>query len=113
MAAGPVLAALAEGAWGDGLGGLDDDQLTGFLAGWQRLGARAAAAQFATVRELAARREAQARADGDWRGFEHAGDEIALALTLTRPGAARVLDHALGWRRLPPARRRPGRRADR
>lgn len=101
MAAGGRLAALAERAWEDGLGGLDDDQLTGFLAAWQRLGARAAAAQFAAVCELAGRREAEARAGGDWRGFEHAGDEIALALTLTRPGAARVLDLALSLRRLP------------
>ncbi len=101
MAAGLRLAGLAEGAWAGGLGGLDDDELTGFLAGWQRLGARAAAAQFAAAGELAGRREAQARADGDWRGFEHAGDEIALALTLTRPGAARVLDLALGLGRLP------------
>ncbi|MDX6389254.1 MAG: hypothetical protein QOJ73_317, partial [Streptosporangiaceae bacterium] len=56
MAAGLRLAGLAEGAWAGGLGGLDDDELTGFLGGWQRLGARAAAAQFAAVRELAARR---------------------------------------------------------
>jgi hypothetical protein len=101
MAAGGRLAALAERAWGDGLGGLDDDQLTGFLAAWQRLGARAAAAQFAAVRELAARREAQARADRDWRTFEHVQDEIALAMTLTRPGAARVFELALALDRLP------------
>ena len=88
-------------SWEGGLGGLDDDQLTGFLAAWQRLGARAAAAQFAAVWELAARREAEARAERDWRGFEHAGDEVALALTLTRLGAARVLDLAVALGRLP------------
>ena len=101
MAPGPLLATLAGRAWEDGLGGLDDDELTGVLQAAHRLGAWAAALEFSAAGGLAARREAEARADGDWRGFEHAGDEIALALTLTRPGAARVLDLALALGRLP------------
>jgi hypothetical protein len=101
MAPGPVLAALADQVWQDGLGRLDDDELIGGLAAWQRLGARAAAGQFAHISELAARREAAAKASGDWRAFEHVQDEIALAMTLTRPGAARVLDLALALDRLP------------
>jgi hypothetical protein len=101
MAPGPVLAALADQAWQDGLGRLDDDQLIGGLAAWQRLGARAAAGQFAHISELAARREAAAKASRDWRAFEHVQDEIALAMTLTRPGAARVFDLALALGRLP------------
>ena len=101
MAPGPVLAGLADRAWQQGLGGLDDDELTGVLAAWQRLGARAAAGLLAAVSELAARRRSEALASGDWRGFEHAEDEIAVALTLTRFGASRVLALALALDRLP------------
>lgn len=101
MAPGPVLAGLADRAWQDGLAGLDDDQLAGVLAAWQRLGARSAAGLLAAVSELAARRKGQALAGGDWRGFEHAEDEVAVALTLTRLSASRVLDLALGLGRLP------------
>jgi hypothetical protein len=95
------LVALADHAWQNGLGILDDDQLTGVLQAWQRIAARAAAGQFAAISELAARREAEAQASGDWRAFEHVEDEIAIALTLTRPGAARVLDLTLALDRLP------------
>jgi hypothetical protein len=56
MVPGPVLADLADQAWQQGLGGLDDDQLTGVLAAWQRLGARAAAGLLSAASELAARR---------------------------------------------------------
>ncbi len=101
MAPGSLLVALADHAWQNGLGILDDDQLTGVLQAWQRIAARAAAGQFAAISELAARREAEAQASGDWRAFEHVEDEIALTLTLTRPGAARVLDLTLALDRLP------------
>jgi hypothetical protein len=101
MAPGPVLADLADQVWQQGLGGLDDDELTGVLVAWQRLGARAAAGLLAAVSELAARRSAEGRASGDWRAFEHTEDEIAAALTVTRHGAGCVVALALGLDRLP------------
>jgi hypothetical protein len=60
-----------------------------------------AAGQLAAVSELAARRKAEAAARGDWRGYEHAEDEIAAALTLTRYSAAGLMDLALSLDRLP------------
>jgi hypothetical protein len=101
MAPGPVLAGLADPAWQQGLGGLTDDELTGLLRAWQRLGARATAGLLAAISEVAARRRSEALACGDWRGFEHAEDEIAVALTLTRFSASRVLALALDLDRLP------------
>ena len=106
MPPGPRLAALAGQVCGDdfsGLGGLDDDELAGMLAAQARLAARAAAGQLAVISQIAARHEAQARASGDWRGFEHAQDEIALTLTLTRPAAGwrLALALALALNRLP------------
>ena len=84
----------------EGLGRLDDDQLTGVLQAANRLAAWSAAAKLTAVSALAARREAAGR-DGDWRPFEHAEDEIAVALTLTRRSAGRLLDLALELDRLP------------
>ncbi len=101
MPPGPVLATLADQVWQQGLSGLDDDELTGVLAAWQRLGARAVAGLLAAVSELAARRKAEGRASGDWRTFEHTEDEIAAALTVTRHGAGCVFALALGLDRLP------------
>ncbi|HEY4851779.1 MAG TPA: hypothetical protein VII22_13340, partial [Streptosporangiaceae bacterium] len=101
MPPGPVLATLADQVWQQGLGGLDDDELTGVLTAWQRLGARAAAGLLAAVSELAARRKAEGRASGDWRAFGHTEDEIAAALTVTRHGAGCVFALALGLDRLP------------
>jgi hypothetical protein len=98
---GLLLAALAEQAWEDGLGGLGDDELTGVMAAWQRLGARAAAGLLAAAGELASRREAEGTATRDWRPLQHAGDEIAAALTLTGSSAARVLALAASLARLP------------
>ena len=101
MAPGPVLATLADQVWQQGLGGLDDDELIGVLAAWQRLGARAVAGLLAAVSELAARRKAEGRASGDWRAFEHTEDELAATLTMTRHGAGCVFALALGLDRLP------------
>jgi hypothetical protein len=101
MAPGPVLAALADEVWRDGLGGLDDDALTGVMQAWQRLEARAAAGRLAAVAELAGRREAEGSDTRDWRPLEHVEDEIAIALTLTRPAAVHVLGLALALGRLP------------
>ena len=66
-----------------------------------RLAAWSAAAKLTAVSALAARREQAGRVSGDWRPFEHADDEIAVALTLTRRSAGRLLDLALELDRLP------------
>ena len=97
----PVLATLVDLVQREGLGKLDDDQLTGVLQAASRLAAWSAAAKLTAVSALAARREAAGRVSGDWRPFEHADDEIAVALTLTRRSAGRLLDLALELDRLP------------
>jgi len=101
LAPDPVLATLVDLVQRDGLGKLDDDQLTGVLQAAGRLAAWSAAAKLTAVSALAARREAAGRVSGDWRPFEHADDEIAVALTLTRRSAGRLLDLALELDRLP------------
>jgi hypothetical protein len=100
LAPDPVLATLVDLVQRDGLGRLDDDQLTGVLQAANRLAAWCAAQKLSAVSALAARRE-QAGREGDWRPFEHADDEIAVALTLTRRSAGRLLDLALELDRLP------------
>ena len=96
-----MLATLVDLVQRDGLGKLDDDQLTGVLQAANRLAAWAASVRVAAVSGLAARRESAARESGDWRPFDHVDDEVAVALTLTRRSAARLLDLALGLDRLP------------
>ena len=49
MAPGPALAILADGAWRDGLGRLDDDQLTGMLQAAARLASWSAALKLAAT----------------------------------------------------------------
>jgi hypothetical protein len=95
------LATLLDLAQRDGLGQLDDDQLTGVLQAANRLASWAAAQKLAAVSQLAARREADGRSSGDWRPFDHVDDEVAVALTLTRRSAGRLLDLALSLDRLP------------
>ena len=97
----PVLATLVDLVQRDDLGKLDDDQLTGALQAANRLAAWAASVRVAAVSSLAARREQSGRKSGDWRPFDHVDDEVAVALTLTRRSAARLLDLALGLDRLP------------
>ena len=101
LAPDPVLATLVDLVQREGLGKLDDDQLTGVLQAANRLAAWSAAAKLTAVSALAARREQAGRALGDWRPFDHADDEIAVALTLTRRSAGRLLDLALELDRLP------------
>ena len=101
MAPGPVLAILADRVQGDGLEQLDDDQLTGVLQAAVRLASWSASLKLAATSRLAARREADGRQSGDWRPFDHVDDEVAVALTLTRRSAARLLDLALSLDRLP------------
>ena len=101
LAPDPVLATLVDLVQRDGLGRLDDDQLTGVLQAADRLAAWSASVRVAAVSGLAARRESAARESGDWRPFDHVDDEVAAALTLTRRSAGRLLDLALGLDRLP------------
>ena len=101
LAPDPVLATLVDLVQRDGLGRLDDDQLTGVLQAANRLAAWSASVRVAAVSGLAARRESAARESGDWRPFDHVDDEVAVALTLTRRSAGRLLDLALGLDRLP------------
>ena len=101
LAPGPVLATLVDLVQRDDLGKLDDDQLTGVLQAANRLAAWSASVRVAAVSGLAARREQSGRKSGDWRPFDHVDDEVAVALTLTRRSAARLMDLALGLDRLP------------
>ena len=101
MAPGPALAILADRVQCDGLGQLDDDQLTGVLQAAARLASWSAALKLAATSRLTARREAGGRQSGDWRPFDHVDDEVAVALTLTRRSAGRLLELALGLDRLP------------
>ena len=101
LAPDPVLATLVDLVQRDGLEKLDDDQLTGVLQAANRLAAWSASVRVAAVSRLAARRETEGRESGDWRPFDHVDDEVAVALTLTRRSAARLLDLALSLDRLP------------
>ena len=113
LAPDPVLATLLDLAGREGLDSLDDDQLTGVLQAAGRLAAWAASLKLAATSGLAARREAGGRQSGDWRPFDHIDDEVAVALTLTRRSAGRLVELALALDRLPRNPRRAGRRADR
>jgi hypothetical protein len=101
MAPGPALAILADHVERDGLEPLNDDQLTGVLQAAARLASWSASLKLAATSQLAARRESDGRKSGDWRPFDHVDDEVAVALTLTRRSAARLLELALALDRLP------------
>ncbi len=103
MAPGAVLAGFAGDAQAAGLGVLSDDELTGVLCAWRRLGSWAAAGQFTAVSELAARRAAEAAELGQdlGRALLAAEAELACALTLTQRGAQTLLDRAGDLARLP------------
>ena len=101
LAPDPVLATLLDLAGREGLEELDDDQLTGVLQAAGRLASWSASLKLAATSRLAARREADGQQTGDWRPFDHVDDEVAIALTLTRRSAGRLLDLALSLDRLP------------
>ncbi len=101
MLPGPRLAALADEVHAAGPEHLDDDQLTGLLQAAQRLASWAAGLKLSAISELAARRDAEARASADRRLMEHVNDEVAMSLTLTRCSADWVLGLAVGLDRLP------------
>ena len=107
-APGPALAQALDAATSpaDGYQNLDDDELIGVLAGWQRTEGWAAAGRLAAVAELAARRPAATRRDAATRGGTRAGwnkfcaDEVAVALAVSRRAAERMvpLAHDLATR---------------
>ena len=101
MGPGPVLAWHAAGVIDDGLGTLDDDELTGLLCAARRLSSWAASIEVRAVSQLAARRRAYAAAAGDLRQCDHIGDEVAAALTLTCRAADRLVSLAAAIARLP------------
>jgi hypothetical protein len=104
MLPGVALADLADEMRQAGPEHLDDDQLTGLLQAAHRLNAWAAELKLSLISQLAARRSTEARATSDWRCVEHVNDEVAVALTLTKWSADRVLSLAVGLDRLPRTR---------
>ena len=95
MAPGPLLAMVlgaVAGEDGEGLAGLSDDQLIGFLSGTRRMESRMAWARMAALAEFASRPRRQ----------DFASDEVASAFGLTWLSAAREIDYACTVaRRLP------------
>jgi hypothetical protein len=87
MAPGPLLAMVlgaVAGEGGEGLAGLSDDQLIGFLSGTRRMESRMAWAKMAALAEFASRPRRQ----------DFAADEIASAFHMTWLSAAGEIDHA-------------------
>jgi hypothetical protein len=95
MAPGPLLAMVlgaVAGEDGEGLAGLSDDQLIGFLSGTRRMESRLAWAKMAALAEFASRP----------RRTDFAADEIAAAFRLTWLSAAGEVEYARAVaRRLP------------
>ncbi len=95
MAPGSLLAMVLDtvaGENGEGLAGLSDDQLVGFLSGTRRMESRLAWAKMAALAEFASRP----------RRTEFAADEIAAAFRLTWLSAAGEIGYAQAVaRRLP------------
>src|SRR5690242_5284240 len=87
MAPGPLLAMLlgaVAGENGEGLAGLSDDQLIGFLSGTRRMESRMAWAKMAALAEFASRPRRQ----------DFAADEVASAFNVTWLSAAGEIDYA-------------------
>jgi hypothetical protein len=97
---GAVLAGLAGDRWADGLGRLADDELIGVLRAARRLASWATAMELAALGDLWRRRTTD-EDNGDTGAAEHAGDEVAAALTLTPHAAGTQLDLAIRLARLP------------
>ncbi|HEV2452325.1 MAG TPA: DUF222 domain-containing protein [Streptosporangiaceae bacterium] len=97
LSPGPVLAGALQDTCARGLTGLSDDELAGVILAWRRCESYAAAGMLAAVAELHRRRLAHP----DPHVGEHAGDELAILLTLTGYSAAGLLDQALALSRLP------------
>ena len=94
---GPALARSLQAATSAGHGGLDDDELIGVLAGWAKTEAWAAAGRLAAAAELAARRPAGTRAGAAARAgrpaawSKYCADELAVALSISRRAAERMI----------------------
>jgi hypothetical protein len=90
---GPVLAGfVAEAAEnGQGLTGLGESELIGFLCASERMASWAAAQKAESVITLCRRRARQARERKNKHLIEHVADEVAAALTLTRRAANRLV----------------------
>ena len=87
MAPGPLLAMVlgaVAGEDGEGLAGLSDDQLIGFLSGTRRMESRMAWAKMAALAELGSRPRRQ----------DFAADEVASAFNVTWLSAAGEIDYA-------------------
>ena len=87
MAPGSLLAMVLDtvaGTDGEGLAGLSDDQLVGFLAGTRRMESRLAWAKMAALAEFASRP----------RRNDFAADEVAAAFRLTWLSAAGEIEYA-------------------
>src|SRR5689334_12805682 len=95
MAPGPLLAVILgaiAGEDGQGLAGLSDDQLIGFLSGTRRMESQMAWAKMVALTEFASRPRRQ----------DFAADEVASAFNLTWLSAAREIEYAgTVMRRLP------------
>ena len=94
---GPALARSLQAATGAGHANLDDDELIGVLAGWAKTEAWAAAGRLAAAAELAARRPAGTRAGAAARAgrpatwSKYCADELAVALSISRRAAERMI----------------------
>ena len=87
MAPGPLLAMVlgtVAGEDGEGLAGLSDDQLIGFLSGTRRMESQMAWAKMAALAEFASRPRRQ----------DFAADEVASAFNVTWLSAAGEIDYA-------------------
>ena len=85
------------------LGQLSDEELIGLIRGHRRQASAAQAGELAAVAELAARRRAEAQADGvrDCLAADAGTDEIAAALTLTGRAAQLLTGRATEMTDLP------------
>jgi hypothetical protein len=95
MLPGRELAAFTGTAFGDGLDGLSDGELIGFLCAARRNTSWQQAAELAAVADLEQRRAGPGGAPG-----EHVSDEVAAALRLTPRAAEALLALAGGVMRL-------------
>jgi hypothetical protein len=106
LAPGPVLAGFVRDAAEDGQGlpGLGESELVGFLCAARRMASWAAAQEAESVITLCRRRAVQAREQKNKHLIEHVADEVAAALTLTRRAANRLVSVCGFMERLPAVR---------
>jgi hypothetical protein len=101
---GPLLALFTATATDLGEGGhaaLGESELIGVLCAWRRLSSWAAAGEADAITALTTRRATQARERNAPTLAEHAGDEVAAALTLTSRSATLLMADARGLETMP------------